>query len=65
MQDRPLHHTQQLIAEGDDYCDFELVLRPTSDFKSHVLGRGRWLRVLSPGWLAADIRQQHLEAALE
>ncbi len=65
MQDRPLHHTQQLIADGGDYCDFALTLRPTSDFKARLLSRGRWLKVISPQWLADDIRQQHLEAAMQ
>ena len=62
MRDLPLHHTQRLLAHDDDHTDFELTLRPTSDFKAHLLSRGRWLRVLSPLWLADDIRRQHLEA---
>lgn len=62
MIDRPLHHTQRLLAEGEDYNDFSLDLRPTSDFKAHLLSRGRWLKVLSPASLAEDIRQLHREA---
>ena len=65
MRDLPLHHTQRMIAEGDDYTDFELSLRPTSDFKAHLLSRGRWLKVLQPADLAEEIRQLHLEAAAE
>ena len=65
MRDLPLHHTQRMIAEGDDYTDFELSLRPTSDFKAHLLSRGRWLKVLQPTDLAEEIRQLHLEAAAE
>lgn len=64
MRDLPLHHTQQLVAEGDGYTDFELTLRPTDDLKAHLLSRGRWLKVLSPHWLADEIRQLHLEAAM-
>ena len=62
MCDRPLHHTQRLLAEGADYNDFSLDLRPTSDFKAHLLSRGRWLKVLSPASLADEIRQLHREA---
>ena len=64
MRDLPLHHTQRLLAEGDGHTDFELTLRPTSDLKAHLLSRGRWLKVLSPEWLADEIRRLHLEAAV-
>ena len=30
-----------MIASTDDYCDFELTLRPTSDFKAQLLSRGK------------------------
>lgn len=63
MRDVPIHHTQQVIRTGDDYTDFELTVRPTSDFKAHLLSRGRWLKVLHPTALAEEIRQLHLEAA--
>jgi hypothetical protein len=62
LQDLPLHHSQRELAEKDDYTDFELYLRPTSDFKAHLLSRGRWQKVLEPTWLADEIRQWHEEA---
>lgn len=61
----PLHHTQHRIAATDTYTDFELTLRPTADFKAHLLSRGRWLRVVHPTRLADEIRQMHLDAAAE
>lgn len=63
MRDLPLHHTQRVVAEGDDYTDFELTLRPTDDLKAHVLSRGRWLRVLAPQELADEVARLHREAA--
>lgn len=63
LQDLPLHHTQRLIGQTDDYTDFELTLRPTADFIAHLLSRGRWLRVVQPRELADEVRRQHLEAA--
>jgi hypothetical protein len=39
------------------------VVRPTADLKAQLLSRGRWLQVLQPAALAAEIRQLHQEAA--
>lgn len=33
MRDLPIHHSQREIKETDEYTDFELYMRPTSDFK--------------------------------
>ena len=48
MEDLPVHHTQRKIAEGDGYTDYEVCLRPTSDFIAYVLSRGAWLKVMEP-----------------
>ena len=65
LRDLPLHHTQKEIqtAEGQDFADFELHLRPTTDFKGQLLSRGAWLKVLEPQWLADEMRQWHEDAA--
>ena len=64
MRDLPLHHTQREINKTEEYTDYELYLRPTSDFKAHLMSRGEWIQVLSPEWLANDI-QQLLQAAID
>lgn len=64
LKDLPLHPSQREIAVTGEYADFEIRLRPTSDFKAHILSRGEWLQVISPEWLADDIRDW-LEAAIE
>lgn len=63
MADLPLHHTQRLLAQTADHTDFELTLRPTADFKAYLLSRGRWIRVLHPDTLAAEVEQLLREAA--
>ena len=63
LRDLPLHHTQREIASEDDYSDFEIFMRPTFDFSSHLLSRGIMLKVIEPQWLADEVRDMHREAA--
>lgn len=65
LRDLPLHHTQKELHcdEQQDFADFELNLRPTTDFKGQLLSRGAWLKVLEPQWLADEMRQWHEDAA--
>ncbi len=63
LRDLPLHHTQKEIATEDNYSDFEIVMRPTFDFSSHLLSRGIMLKVIEPQWLADEVRDMHLQAA--
>jgi len=62
LRDLPLHHSQREITSTDDYCDFELMLRPTSDFKAQLLSRGQWIEVLEPQSLADEIVEWHKSA---
>ena len=65
LRDLPLQHTQKELQcdEKQDFADFELNLRPTTDFKGQLLSRGSWLKVLEPQWLAAEMRQWHEDSA--
>lgn len=63
LRDLPLHPSQREIAATKEYTDYEIRLRPTSDFKAHILSRGEWLQVISPEWLADDIKNW-LQAAI-
>ena len=56
LSDLPIHASQKMVAQTDEYTDFELYIRPTNDFCGHVLSRGTQLKVLKPEWLAAKIR---------
>lgn len=62
LQDLPIHASQKEIAQGENYSDFELYMRPTVDFSSYVLGRSNQLKVLEPQWLADEIYQMLLDA---
>ena len=62
LRDLPLHHSQHEINATEEYTDFELTLRPTSDFKSKLLSRGQWIEVLEPQSLADEIVEWHQNA---
>ncbi len=59
LRDLPLHHSQQEINNTEEYTDFELRLKLTSDFKSKLLSRGEWIKVLEPKSLANDMIEMH------
>ena len=59
LRDLPLHHSQREIRTTDEYCDFELRLKPTSDFKGMLLQRAEWIEVLEPQSLIDDIIALH------
>ena len=64
LRDLPLHHSQEEVETTDAYSDFSLTLSPTADFFSPLLSRGAAIKVLSPQWLADEIKQLH-HAAVE
>lgn len=62
LRDLPLHHSQREIETTEEYTDFELQLKPTSDFKAKLLSRGLWVEVLEPQSLADEIIEWHKNA---
>ena len=62
LRDLPLHHSQHEIQSIEEYSDFELRLKITSDFKSKLLSRGEWIEVLEPKSLAEEIVEWHQKA---
>lgn len=62
LRDLPLHHSQSEIQSTDEYCDFELKLKLTSDFKAKLLSRGEWIEILEPKALADEIIEWHQKA---
>lgn len=63
MEDLPVHQSQKRIGEGDGYVDYEISMRPTSDFIGYILSRGTWLKVLSPQSLIDEVKLMHQKAA--
>ena len=64
IRDLLIHKSQREIGQGENFADFELFMRPTVDLSSHLLSRGNQVKVLSPQWLADELHDMHLEAAL-
>ena len=62
LRDLPIHSSQKVISEGENYSDFELYMRPTVDFSSYILGRSSQLKVLEPQWLADEVYQMLMDA---
>ena len=62
LRDLPLHQSQREINSTEEYCDFELRLKITSDFKSKLLSRGEWIEILEPKTLADEIIEWHQKA---
>ena len=62
MRDLPIHHSQKEIKSTEHYTDFEVFIRPTTDFKAHLMSRGGWLQVVFPKSLAKEILEWHHDA---
>ena len=62
LRDLPLHHTQREINRTEEYSDFELRLKPTTDFMTKLFSRGEWLEVLEPQSLADELVEWHRKA---
>ena len=62
LRDLPLHSSQREIQSTEEYSDFELRLKITSDFKSKLLSRGEWIEILEPKALAEEIVEWHQKA---
>lgn len=48
LKSLPIHYSQRLIEDHEDYADFELRVAPTYDFIMRLLHDGAWLEVISP-----------------
>lgn len=48
LKDVPLHNSQEVVEENDDYTDFELYVRPTYDFIQALLAQREQIKVLEP-----------------
>ena len=62
IKDLPIHKSQREIGQGEDYTDFELIMRPTIDLSTHFVSRSYLIKVLEPQWLADEIHTMHLRS---
>ena len=57
MKSLPLHHSQKLLEDNDEYADFELFLAPTFDFIMRLLSAGVMIEVISPASLRKTMKE--------
>ena len=55
LRDLPLHHTQHEIGSTKDTVDFELYLRPTTDFLAAIFSRVGMVEIISPKHLKEEL----------
>ena len=55
LRDVPLHHSQEVISQNEDYTDFELYVRPTYDFIQALLSNREKVIVLEPSAFKKEI----------
>lgn len=56
IESLPLHKSQLLIAQTNDYSDYELTIRPEYEFRQAILALGPNAEILSPQWLREEIQ---------
>lgn len=52
----PLHHSQEVMEETEEYTIFRYYLQPTYDFRQELLSHGAEIEVMSPKWFREEIR---------
>lgn len=56
LKSLPLHHSQQLLSECDEYADFQVTVAPTYDFVMKLLQAGSMIEVLKPAELRKTMK---------
>lgn len=51
----PLHHSQEVVEQTEDYTIFRYYIQPTYDFRQELLSHGAEIEVLSPKWFREEI----------
>ena len=55
---QPLHPTQMLMREEDEWIFFKFHLVPTPEFTATLLGWGEHIKVQEPGWYKKEIAEK-------
>lgn len=53
----PLHSSQKVISENEDYCKIQFLIHPTYDFIMEILSMGKEVKVLEPQSLKEKIKE--------
>lgn len=62
LKSLPLHPSQTIVKEDDEFCTLKVTLHITKDFVMEVLSHGKDVKVCSPQKLIDEMKQIHLEA---
>ncbi len=52
----PLHHSQRIMEEAEDYAIFSWRLKPSYDFKQQLITMNSHIEVLQPEWLRQETK---------
>lgn len=58
----PLHHSQKIVSQDNNFCIIELHVHPTYDFIMEILSMGKEVKVLEPLILAEKIKSIYRES---
>lgn len=58
----PLHHSQKIVSDNQDFCVIELLIHPTYDFIMEILSMGKEVKVLEPQNLREKIIKMLVES---
>jgi len=58
LRSLPLHHSQKEVETGEDYCVFEYLIRPTTDFIDELVGIADSAKVLAPQWVRDEVTKR-------
>ncbi|MCB9200548.1 MAG: WYL domain-containing protein [Flavobacteriales bacterium] len=51
----PVHHSQEVLHDGEDHCDISLYVQPNYELRQWILSQGETVRVLEPKALVKEI----------
>lgn len=57
----PLHSSQKIVFENDEFCRFEYFMHPTNDFIMEIMKYGENVKVEEPAKLQENVRNRILE----
>lgn len=62
LRDLPIHNSQKVIGQGENWVDYEYYMRITDDFCGHLLSLGNQVKVLEPKSLSRKLCDKMVEA---
>lgn len=54
----PLHHSQTLLEENDEYALFQYLVHPTYDFIQELFSHGENIEIIKPRWLREEVARK-------